>query len=232
MKTTKIVDTNLQKTKQKTDNKSIFILDLNNDNILDTILLSSSRTDKTSFNNISISLTGFVRKSYSAKNNWTVIDKKFLEKNKNIINTDKIFLNRGKLSTDILLFGILDDGGYREDFTIISIKNNNIEMIFDKSDADVDIEIPISLTDLDDDGRNEFIFRNMFELYEKVDSLNADVGVYSPYLVYSIDKDFKLNKVLTKKYNDENYVFAGYNYSEKIKILYPRDKKKKPSIFK
>lgn len=232
MKTTKIVDTNLQKTKQKTDNKSIFILDLNNDNILDTILLSSSRTDKTSFNNISISLTGFVRKSYSARNNWTVIDKKFLEKNKNIINTDKIFLSRGKLSTDILLFGILDDGGYREDFTIISIKNNNIEMIFDKNDADVDIEIPISLTDLDDDGRNEFIFRNMFELYKKVDSLNADVGVYSPYLVYSIDKDFKLNKVLTKKYNDENYVFAGYNYSEKIKILYPRDKKKKPSIFK
>ncbi len=34
-----------------------------------------------------------------------------------------------------------------------------------------------------------------------------------------------------KKYNEQHYVFAGYNSSEKIKIFYPENKGK-PRIWK
>ena len=105
-------------------------------------------------------------------------------------------------------------------------------MVFDKSENDIDVEIPITLADLDKDGRTEFIFRNMFEYYQQDDSLNADIGTYSPYLVYTIENDFKLNEPLSKKYNEDNFVFAGYKYSEEIKILFPRDKKEKPRVWK
>ena len=40
-------------------------------------------------------------------------------------------------------------------------------------------------------------------------------------------KGFDLNQELeplTKKYNEDNFVFTGYKYSEEIKILSPRDK--------
>lgn len=226
-----VADTSTQRKATTFINQSEFFIDLNNDNKLDTILLSSSLTDTTGFNKISISLTGICKKVFTAKNEWTSIDKGFLATNKNRVNSDKVFLKIGELSSQILLFGVLDGAGYREDFSIINIKDNGIAMVFDKGEKDIDIENPITVADFDKDGRTEFVFRNMFEYYQQVDSLNEDIGTYSPYLVYTIDNDFKLNEPFTKKYNEDNFVFAGYKYSEEIKILFPRDKKKKPRIW-
>lgn len=210
--------------------KPIFT-DLNKDNLLDTISLSSSLTDSSSFNRITISISGFGKQTFIAKNAWTNVDSDFLAKNKNAIKSTRLFLLKEKDHSVILLFGYLDGAGYREDFSIINIKDNKPAMIFDKGEKDVDIEIPITLTDLDSDGRTDFVFRNLGELYQQVDSLNADIGTYHPYLVYTIDNDCKLNQPLTKKYNEDNYVFAGYEYSEEIKILYPRNGGK-PKVIK
>jgi hypothetical protein len=207
------------------------ITDLNNDNRSDTIFLSSSVKDTLSFNKITISVSGFGRQSFVAKNAWTNVDPSFLVKNKNAVKSKNIFLSKEKNHSVILLFGYLGGAGYREDFSIINIKDNKATLVFDKGDKDIDIELPVKLTDLDNDGRTDFVFRNLGELYQQVDSLNADIGTYHPYLVYTIDNDCKLNKDLTKKYNDDNYVFAGYEYSEQIKILYPRNGSK-PSVIK
>jgi hypothetical protein len=205
------------------------VSDLNNDNILDTISLSSSLQDSSSFNRISFSISGFGNQTFLAKNSWTDVDSKFLLTNRNTISSNKLYLLKSKENSVILLFGYLDGAGYRENFSIINIKDNKPKMVFDRGENDVDIEVPIKLSDIDKDGRTDFVFRNLFELYEEVDSLKADIGTYSPYLVYTIDNDCKLNETLTKKYNEDNYVFAGYEYSEKIKILYPRNGGK-PSV--
>ena len=53
--------------------------------------------------------------------------------------------------------------------------------------------------------------------------MKADIATYSPYLVYTIGENFRLNKQLTKAYNEKHYVFAGFEYSEKIKVLVPRN---------
>lgn len=207
------------------------ITDLNNDGRLDTLVLGSSLTDTTSFNKITISIAGFDKQTFEAKNEWTNIDSTFLKTNKNAIKSGKLFLLKAKDHSIILLFGGIDGAGYRGDFSIINIKDNKSTLIFDRTEKDIDIERPISLSDLDNNGKTEFVFRNLFEYYDQVDSLNADIGTYSPYLVYTLDNDFILNKPLTKKYNEDNFVFAGYQYSEKIKILFPRDGSK-PRVIK
>ncbi len=49
-----------------------------------------------------------------------------------------------------------------------------------------------------------------------IDSLGLTLSTYSPILVYNLRKDFVLDSALTKKYNEENYVFAGYKANYKI----------------
>ncbi|HWB25386.1 MAG TPA: hypothetical protein VG738_07890 [Chitinophagaceae bacterium] len=205
------------------------ITDLNNDQRNDTIQLFSTRDESALFNKIAISLAGAGRQLFSAKNGWGIVDTGFLAANKNAVNTNSLFLYKAKGRAIILLFGVMDGGGYREDFSIIKIKNDKAKMVLDKMDNDPDIEIPIALTELDNN-QTDFIFRNYGEIYKHVDSLNADIAAYNPYLVYTIGDTCVLNKPLTKQYNEDHYVFAGYTYSENIKVLYPRDKEKKPRV--
>src|SRR5579872_662109 len=176
------------------------ITDLNNDNVPDTISLHTSANDSTSFDRITISITGFGKHTYIAKNGWYTVDSEFVSNNKNAVETDKLFLLKAKDHAIILLFGQLDGAGYREDFSIIIIKNNTAKLVFDKGDTDVDVECPIALKDIDNDGRTDFIFRNIFEFDGGIDSLNVDIGTYSPYLVYTIDEGYQMNKELTKIY--------------------------------
>ena len=204
--------------------------DLNNDGRYDTIFIYATLDNSSSFNKIVVSISGYARQSFKAKNQWTYVDSSFLKNNKNLANSNQLFLYKTSHQSVILLCGILDGAGYREDLSIITIKNNKAVMVFDKGDED-DIEVPVTLSDINGDSKTEFIFRNFGELYEPVDSLNADIGTYNPYFVYTIDADFRLNKPLTKKYNEAHYVFAGYDDSEKIKVLYPRDNGK-PKILK
>ena len=207
------------------------IVDLNNDNRYDTIFLSSPSSNGSSFRSITLLMTGFRKQSFTAKNEWTDVDSDFLARNKNIVDSKRIFLFKSNGHSIILLFGVLDGAGYRQDFSIINIDNNTIKMVYDKGDKDLDIETPITITDLDKDGRADFVFTNLIEYSEIIDSLKAKVGSYSPFFVYTIDKVCVLNKPLTKQYNEKNYVFAGYEYNEQIKILYP-DNGEKPRLFK
>ncbi len=202
---------------------------LNNDDILDTISLSSSLSDKSSFNKISISLSGYEKQSFIAKTSWTNVDSDFLAKNKNALKTKKLFLSRNDKQAVILLFGYLYDDG-REEFSILNIKNNKIEMVLDDNNT-LDIEIPTKLIDLDKDGNLDFIYKHFGEIEEEIDSLNAEIGTYQPYFVYTIDNSWQLNKALTKIYNEEHYVYAGLENTDKIRVLYPRNGGK-PKIIK
>lgn len=210
--------------------------DLNNDGKIDTIKLISSLKDWNSFNRISISLTGYGKQVFNARDYWTVVDSDFLVSHKNAIHTKLLFLKKTSKHAVILLFGEFDAAGYRGEFSIINIENNNVKMPFDElndGNGGLDIEAPIELTDLEHNGRLCFVYTTLHEYTTKVTlgKKTGFLGSYTPFLVYSVDDSCKINKPLSKAYMEKNYVFAGYNYSEKIDVFYPDDNSK-PRIWK
>lgn len=207
------------------------LTDINDDGKMDTIIVSSSLKENDGFNRISVSLAGFKKQTFIAKDFWTVVDKWFLDNNKNAVNSRLMFLKKTNKHAVVLLFGLMDGAGYRGEFSIINIENNNVKMVFDHSDDGIDVEVPKTLTDLEHNERLCFVYNSIGELVGYDAKTNSDIKSYTPYFVYPVTDTCKLNKPLTKKYNQENYVFAGFNYNDKLRVLYPR-KKGKISIYK
>ena len=206
--------------------------DLNSDGKIDTIKLISSLEDRNSFNRISISLTGYQKKVFNARDCWTAVDSEFLAANKNTIHTKLLFLKKTDKHAVILLFGEMDGAGYRGEFSIINIENNNVKMPFDalnNNNNELDVEWPVTLTDIEHNGRLCFIYKTLTEFYGQ--GKNGNIGTYTPYFVYPVNDACTLDKDLMKKYNQQHYVFAGYDSNEKIKIFYP-EKSGKPRIWK
>jgi hypothetical protein len=212
----------------------VFTADLNNDGIPDTITLVSSIGDTATFDTIAISIARFGRQVFhaaDAASPWTRVDDWFLDSNKNALPTNKFFLGRGKTQSVLLLFGELDGAGDRDDFSIMNIENNRAKMVLNQNERRLYVEAPISLGDLDGDGRLEFVYRQIFEFNGQPDTLNGKIGTYSPYFAYTVDSNCVLNKPLTIRYNQEHYVFAGFKYDESIEVFYPNDKSK-PRLWK
>ena len=127
-----------------------------------------------------------------------------------------------------MLFGELDGAGERGEFSIINIENNNIKIVFD-DDGKIDIEVPTKLISLNNDDRLDFIYCGLHEFDEQ--TKDAMIGSYAPFFVYPVDDTCKLDKSLTKRYNEEYYVFVGYNYNERLRIRYPKNGGK-PTLLK
>jgi hypothetical protein len=98
----------------------VFTTDLNNDSINDTIRLSSSTDDTTTFDAVSIAIAHFGRQTFHASEAWMTVDNDFLDSNKNAIATNKFFLAKSRNQCVLLLFGLQDGTGYRSDFSIIN----------------------------------------------------------------------------------------------------------------
>jgi len=215
------------------------ITDLNNDNKPDTVLLISSLKGRNDFDKISISLSGYGKSVFKARDFWTVVDSNFLVSNKNAIRSKLLFIKKTNKQSVILLFGILDAAGYRGEFSIINIEDNRVKMPFDDlndGESGLDIEVPVELSALDESGRLCFVYTGLhefggFSTEEMKNKGIPDIGTYVPYLVYPVGDSCKLNKALSKKYMDKHYVFDGFEYSEKINVLYPHNGGK-PLIWK
>jgi hypothetical protein len=72
---------------------------------------------------------------------------------------------------------------------------------------------------------------------QKVDSLGVNLFPYNPTLFYNLNNDFALDSALTKAYNEENYVFAGFEYDANVLVARHDNssrtvKTKRPYIFK
>lgn len=198
--------------------KSLYI-DLNNDGKNDTINLSDNGSEG-SFNRISIKLAGFPKQTFKAKEYWSDFDSLFLVKHKNLVYSNLLFVKKTEKHTVILLWGGLDGAGYGIEFSIINIENNYAKMVFDHhTEQDLDVEVPEDLTDLQKDGRLDFIFCGIGEEEDVSDKGKGET--YTPSFVYPVDDSCKLNKPLMKAYNERHYIFAGYHYREDIEVYYP-----------
>ncbi|HVW14664.1 MAG TPA: hypothetical protein VHB54_12590 [Mucilaginibacter sp.] len=199
-------------------------MDLNNDGNPDTIKLISSLEGRNDFNRISITLTGIRTAIFKAKDFWTEVDPEFLVKNQNAIRTKLLFLKRTPLHTVILLFGEDGEADYRGELSIINIENKKIVMAFDQVNGDnliTAIALPITLTDLNYDGRLDFVSKDWGELERPVPGGN--IGSYDPYYVCPINNILKIDTPLTKAYNEKHYVYAGLDFGKEITIFYPKN---------
>lgn len=202
-----------------------FIIDLNHDQIADTITIVSSKRDTGTFDTVHIAIAKFGDYIFHTDTvyPWTPVDDWFLDSNRNVLATNKLFLAKSKIHSVLLLFGNLDGAGDRDNFSIINIEDNVPRLVLDQNERGLYIEAPMSLSDLDGDGRLDFLYRQIFEYDGKPDTLGGKIGTYSPYFVYSVDSSCVLNKPLTIRYNKEHYVFAGFRYDEGVQVFYPND---------
>jgi hypothetical protein len=214
------------------------LVDINGDGKIDTIVLSSSLNIHVCFNKISISLSGFGKKIFYAKDSWTEVDKSFFASNKSLTMSNLLFIKRTDKHAVILLSSDIDGAGYRGEYSIINIENNIIKMVFDHYDDPIDVEIPVKLVDLENNGRLCFVYTTYHEMIGFSNKKNErdgrdDIGSYDPYCVYAVDDSCKLSERLTTMYNKEYYVIPGPGYKkyDEIKVLYPRNGGK-PSIWK
>jgi hypothetical protein len=208
-------------------NKTIenIVYDLNNDQLPDTICLSqdTGTVSRKWFDRITISLSGYGRRSFKAQDGWEAVDTNFLKRNNNFVHSENAFIYRDSIQADVLLFGTIF-GAETGKSTVISIKNNVIKKLFDKS-----LDYLTQLTDLNNDGIVELVGKSHSELYEQTS--DADILTYDPFFVYSLDGQTRLNLQLMRDYNQEHYVWAGFKAPDKIKVRHPHDGGK-PTIVK
>jgi len=200
------------------------ITDLNFDGKNDTIFITSpaASNDPGEFYTTIISLSGIGRQEFTGKDVWDHIDSTFLSNNHNAVESKRIFVYKEKRSTILLFFGYCFGTG--REFAILRVDGNNVQTIFDQ-----DLNEVITIGDVDKDGQANLVGRQTYEIYSDVDSLDAFIGTYSPFLIYTIGKTVYINESLSKKYNEDNYVWAGINQSDVIKVLYPK-KEGKPIL--
>jgi hypothetical protein len=206
-----------------------FFLDLNNDGKIDTVSISASALETGyNFNRILIKLAGFPKKTFTAKDGWGDIDHWFLDSNENLVHSKQVFIKKTPLQTVIIVSGGTDGAGNGGEFSIINIENNQIKMVFDDN-GELDVELPSKLIDLKNDGRLDFIYKDLIQVYKA--AKGGMIGTYMPYFVYPVTDTCKLDTGLMKFYNKNHYVFAGFKFSDKIQIYYPNDRKRKPRVW-
>ncbi|MEE1945190.1 hypothetical protein VRU48_08730 [Pedobacter sp. KR3-3] len=197
--------------------------DLNHDGKMDEILVWTS--DTTGFDKVDIKIEGLATKSFEKEDGYADIDTIFLKNNSNSIKSKRVFVYKKGEKSIVMLFTPVRDGGY-DGPTLISITKNTINVNVPK-----EVEIPIRIFDLNKDGVVDFIGTNWGEMESVVDSLDANIGSYRPYFVYSLADGCKIDLKLTEQYNKEHYVWAGLTNTQNIRVLYPRNGGK-PKIVK
>lgn len=188
--------------------------DLNNDNIVDTIyFLNQPKNDPGKFTKLFLSLTNKDTLSLTNIEAWDTIN--FTSANHT--NSNLVYINQNKKSTHLFLSGFQYSCCPRK-LTIIGITKNKLKPIYHK-----DFNVS-EIVDINKDGKLEIIGRDSFISYYDFDKKsNSEIGTYVPFEVYSLSPNkLIISYELTKKYNENNYVFAGYEYSETVKVGYPR----------
>ena len=205
---------------------STIITDLNNDDESDTlsVYMPPVEGDPGIFGRITISLGSKGRNTFMAHDIWDKVDNEFAKHNTNTVTSDLVFIHMEQKQTYILLFGFAYGSG-REEISIIRIKDNKMEILFNNP-----LEEPKQFTDLDNDGETELVAQAPPEMYEEDKKSKGFIGAYSPFIVFKLSPAMYTDKKLTEQYNKKHYVWAGYKYNENVKVRYPE--KGRPEIIK
>ncbi|WP_053406458.1 hypothetical protein [Persicobacter sp. CCB-QB2] len=156
--------------------------------------------------------------SFQGETAWDTI---FWTAKNNEISSDKLFLTRSEEVNYLLLSGT-QYSCCPVQTTIFALTDKLPKIVFDQ-------EFQVSsIEDLDGNGTLEIIGSSSFvQAFQEIDSIDAELGTYSPFKVYEmVEGKVLLDYGKSKRYNQENYLFAGYDYSEDLPVVYYRDGRK------
>ena len=202
-----------------------FAIHLTTDSVLDSIALTSPKSDDEYglFSRVCIKINNKQQNCFNSKTVWDTIESKMIGSRKNAIDSRVLYLADAGAVKFIVLFGYMFGSG-REEMTIIKIDDRDIKIIFGTAYDDIH-----HIGDIDNDGAVDFVFKNMSEAVI-VEGIGGLVTTYSPYVVFSGIDSLQVNKKLTRKYNESNYVWAGYEYNDKIGVFW-KNGSERPAIY-
>jgi hypothetical protein len=202
---------------------------VDSDLFTDIILTADTLIENGTFNKVQFKSRDKVVFELYDEDAYDTIETKAIEI-KNETASRNILLQKVGDKYYVTIFGA-EYGCCPRELTIIQADKNGISKIFKDS-----FEVSkISKTDNDD--IKYFGIESFSEPLYPIDSLDILLFTYNPTLVYSLGEGFKFDSLTTKKYNEEHYVFAGFNYKGEIKVAFPKDGQdrksgtRKPYIF-
>jgi hypothetical protein len=208
-----ITDKKLNVDERKNHRPEKVIEDIRVDNNLFTEIILTS--DNATFNKIIIKKGDKIVFELYDQDSYDTIESGAI-KIKNEIKSKNLLLQKIKDRYFISLFGAQYGCCVRE-LTIVQVDKNGATKIF-KDDFEVH-EVSYS-----DNGEIKYFGIESFsESVGVVDSLDIQLFTYNPTQVYSLSDSFKFDSLATKKYNEENYVFAGHNYQGELRVAFPKD---------
>lgn len=157
--------------------------------------------------------------SFSNESQWDSLAWKPLD---NLVSSNLFYITESDHKQYLVLSGT-QYGCCPEQTTIFSLNSKLPKKVFDEEFA------PEHISDLNGDGVKELIGKTTFAQAYGVlsNSIDGFQETYSPFKVYEI----KGNKVeidyqQSLLYNQEHYVFAGYEYSEETPVIIFSDERK------
>lgn len=215
---------NNSQTKQDKNIIKELTIDLNADNYVDTITLLEPDTsgDPGVFKKIQISGKNITPFELQANYAWDTIPQYLRKNNDKENNCDFLFIKRDNKSSYIILTGWQYSSG-QEDFALIGISNGKCTLLTKENFNDIG-----ELDDLNKDGNLEIVLNPTWsEGISYIDSINASITSYAPYYVYSLTPStFTFDSVLTRKYNENNYVWAGLDNVGDVEVIWYRNDNK------
>jgi hypothetical protein len=190
--------------------------DLNHDGKADTIELANPPIEGNPglFSKITIRIQGSKSMEFYAKDVWDIIDKGFTKSN--LVKSDKVYIKADGKQVYLVLFGFLYGSG-RDEFTVIRVKDNAAKIIFNQ-----EMNEPIGFQYFGNPKTLKFIGRaKLCEYLNSSKNGNYQTATYSPFYVYNLTDIMSIDTMLTKQYNLKNYVWAGINYNEKLRVQQP-----------
>ncbi len=160
---------------------------------------------------------------------YDTIESKAIQIN-NEVTSDKVLLQKFNDRYYISLFGA-QYGCCPRDLTVLQADKDGVKKIF-KDGLEVERISKTSIGEI-----KYFGIDSYSEPLYPIDSLDILLFSYNPTWVYNLTEGFKFDSLATRQYNEENYVFAGFNYHGEIKVAFPKDgqdrksRKWKPYIY-
>lgn len=130
---------------------------------------------------------------------------------KNEVNSKNVLLQRVGETYFLTLFGAWYGCCPRE-LTVLKIDKTGVKKIFKDS-------FEVDMIKLSESGQTQYFGYDSFgESIGYVDSLNVELYTYNPIFVYRLGETFELDSAETRKYNEDHYVFAGFDYTDDVVV--------------
>jgi hypothetical protein len=196
-----------------------------NNEYFDGIRLTADSTlENGSFNELSVWKDGRVVFSDHNSDGRDTLNFSAFRGMENKVRSELVFYYEAKQAGYLFVKGA-DYGCCVPNMTVVKVDGSGFTKIFDEA-------FYVDSVRLLTDGDARFYgIQNNAEAIPADSSSDTLISAYNPTVVLSLSNDLEMDSSATKAYNESEYVFAGYKYSETVKVVYSRKASFKPYIY-